>query len=53
VLSSTVGWGPRARKPRLYVMLDRLHRAAGGTPIFYAQTYCVEGRNQIYTTSMR
>ena len=39
-------------KGQLYVLLDRLHYT-GGRPIFHAQTYCVEGRNHIFSTTER
>lgn len=52
VLSSTIGWGRSNRAPQLYVLLDRVHYAQD-RPVFHAQTYCVEGRNRIYTSSSR
>ena len=52
VLSSTIGWGRSNRAPQLYVLLDRVHYAQD-LPVFHAQTYCVEGRNRIYTSSSR
>ncbi len=52
VHSSTIGWDRANAKPQLYVLLDRVHWARGRL-IFHAQTYCVEGRNQIYTTNSR
>lgn len=52
VLSSAIGWGRSNRAPQLYVLLDRVHYAQE-QPIFHAQTYCVEGRNRIYTSSSR
>lgn len=51
VHTADIGWGQPKRK-QLYVMLDRLHTAAG-TPVFLAQTYCIEGRSRIYTTTRR
>lgn len=51
VHTDAIGWGQPRRK-RLYVMLDRLH-TAGDTPVFFAQTYCIEGRSRIYTTTRR
>lgn len=52
VHSSTIGWGRSNRQPQLYVLLDRVHYAQD-RPVFHAQTYCVEGRNRIYTSSSR
>ena len=52
VHSGTVGWDRKSSKPQLYVLLDRLHYT-GGRPIFHAQTYCVEGRNHIFSTTER
>lgn len=52
VHSSTIGWARGSRKPQLYVLLDRVHYAQD-RPIFHAQTYCLEGRNRIYTVASR
>lgn len=52
VHSSTIGWDRGNRQPQLYVLLDRVHYAQD-RPIFHAQTYCVEGRNRIYTSTSR
>ncbi len=52
VYSGTVGWDRPSHKPQLYVLLDRVHYAKDRA-IFHAQTYCVEGRNHIFTTTTR
>lgn len=52
VHSSAIGWARGNRKPQLYVLLDRVHYAQD-RPIFHAQTYCLEGRNRIYTVASR
>lgn len=52
VHSSAIGWDRGNRQPQLYVLLDRVHYAQN-RPIFHAQTYCLEGRNRIYTSTSR
>jgi ABC-type enterochelin transport system ATPase subunit len=51
-LVGPIGWDRGNRQPQLYVLLDRVHYAQD-RPVFHAQTYCVEGRNRIYTSTSR